>query len=176
MNKKQTKKLKNRNKWRNKMLYSLVTEGLEWGVGGSLVALQNVSVYLAISQKNSETMVRYYVDLAVEQNNWTFSRVRGSICPFSAERYVFCLFVCLFYGSICLFWFFVCFLSLVLRKWHRPFYFKDPFLHIWKKKYIRGFMDCVYKMPHSKPGGDFCVSVHSFGSCKTEQGICVAFL
>lgn len=74
------------------MLYSLVTEGLEWGVGGSLVALQNVSVYLAISQKNSETMVRYYVDLAVGQNNWTFSRVRGSSCPFSAERYVFCLF------------------------------------------------------------------------------------
>lgn len=57
------------------MLYSLVTEGLQWGVGGSLIALQNVSVYLGISQKNSETMVRYYVDLAVGQNNWTISRV-----------------------------------------------------------------------------------------------------
>lgn len=62
------------------MLYSLVTEGLECGVGGSLVALQSVSVYLAISQKNNETVVRYYVDLAGRQNNWTFSRVRGSNC------------------------------------------------------------------------------------------------
>lgn len=48
---KTNQKLKNRNKWRKQMLYSLVTEGLQWGVGGSLIALQNVSVYLGISQK-----------------------------------------------------------------------------------------------------------------------------
>lgn len=86
------------------MLYSLVTEGLQWGVGGSLIALQNVSVYLGISQKNSETMVRYYVDLAVGQNNWTFSRVGAQVAsstPFSVERRVFCLFVCFMVLFVC---------------------------------------------------------------------------
>ena len=116
------------------MLYSLVTLGLDCGVGGSLIALQNVSVHFVISKENDETVARYYVDLAVRQNNWTFSRVRGtSFLQYSIFCWETCfllllfLFVCLFYGSIvCFGSLFACFLCLVLRKWHRPSILKIP--------------------------------------------------